>query len=81
MLFGMASKDFAAYVKSLGMKLTSGHYQLGKNERTKLIKGSILMIGSVLRGCKGSRAGIHGDCLSECDERVTLDDYNLFAII
>ncbi len=29
-LFGMTSKDFNSYVKSLGMQVTSGHYGLGK---------------------------------------------------
>ena len=42
MLFGMKSKEFGEYVKSLGMRITSGHYQLGKSEKTKAIKGSIL---------------------------------------
>ncbi|NOT73290.1 MAG: sugar phosphate isomerase/epimerase [Cyclobacteriaceae bacterium] len=29
-LFGMPSKEFSDYVKSLGMRITSGHYGLGK---------------------------------------------------
>src|SRR5258708_29091109 len=37
MLFGMQAKEFGAYVSSLSMRVTSGHYQLGKSERTKAI--------------------------------------------
>jgi sugar phosphate isomerase/epimerase len=41
-LFGMAVKDFAALTKSLKLKVTSGHYLLGKSDSTKAMKGTLL---------------------------------------
>ncbi len=41
-LFGMPVKEFAALTKSLKLKVTSGHYQLGKSDVTKAIKGTLL---------------------------------------
>ncbi len=75
-LFGLAAKEFGEYVRSLGMRLTSGHYQLGKNERTKAIKGSIL--NEWERACADAKvAGQEFMVVAylNADERVTLDDY------
>jgi len=41
LLFGMKAKEFGDYVRSLGMRTTSGHYSLGKAERMKDIKGTL----------------------------------------
>lgn len=41
-LFGMAAKEFAALAKSLKLKVTSGHYLLGKSDSTKAMKGTLL---------------------------------------
>ncbi|MBS1978428.1 MAG: sugar phosphate isomerase/epimerase [Bacteroidetes bacterium] len=42
-LFGMPVKEFTAYVKSLGARITSGHYSFGKDEmfkgRTTVLNG------------------------------------------
>lgn len=40
-LFGMPAREFSDYVKSLGGRITSGHYMLGKSERMKAIKGTL----------------------------------------
>lgn len=41
-IFGMKYKEFSDYVKGLGMKVTSGHYPLGKSEKRKMVKGSVM---------------------------------------
>lgn len=41
-IFGMRYKEFTDYVKSLGMKVTSGHHLLGKSEQTKMMKGTVV---------------------------------------
>jgi sugar phosphate isomerase/epimerase len=38
----MAAKEFAALAKSLKLKVTSGHYLLGKSDSTKAMKGTLL---------------------------------------
>jgi sugar phosphate isomerase/epimerase len=40
-LFGMKSKDFTALAKGMGMKVVSGHYLLGKSDKTKAMKGTL----------------------------------------
>ncbi len=66
-LFGLASKEFAGYVKSLGMRLTSGHYQLGKNGEEQIDKRiDSQRLGTRLCRCQRSGAGVHGDRLSQC---------------
>ncbi len=41
-IFGMKYKEFTDYVKSLGMRTTSGHHFLGKAENTKMMKGTVM---------------------------------------
>jgi sugar phosphate isomerase/epimerase len=41
-IFGMKYKEFTDYVKSLGMRVTSGHHLLGKSENTKMMKGTVM---------------------------------------
>jgi sugar phosphate isomerase/epimerase len=41
-IFGMKYKEFTDYVKSLGMRTTSGHHLLGKAENTKMMKGTVM---------------------------------------
>ena len=41
-IFGMKYKEFSDLIKSLGMRLTSGHYGLGKSPAAKETKGTIL---------------------------------------
>lgn len=76
MLFGMKSKEFAEYVKSLGMRITSGHYQLGKSDRTKAVKGSILneWERAVTDAKEMGQEYVVLAYLNE-DERKTIDDY------
>src|SRR5882757_23956 len=76
MLFGMKAKEFGDYVKSLGMQVTSGHYQLGKNERTSAIKGSILNDWErAVADAKGIGQEYMAVAYLNADERKTLDDY------
>jgi len=41
-IFGMKYKEFTDFAKSLGMRVTSGHYALGKSEKTKAVRGSVV---------------------------------------
>jgi sugar phosphate isomerase/epimerase len=75
-LFGMTARDFGAYVKSLGMRVTSGHYQLGKSERTKAMKGSILNDWErAVADAKEIGQEYMVVAYLNADERKTIDDY------
>ena len=41
-IFGMKYKEFTDFAKTLGMRVTSGHYAFGKSESTKAIQGSVM---------------------------------------
>jgi sugar phosphate isomerase/epimerase len=41
-LFGMSVKEFATLAKKLKLKVSSGHYLLGKSDSTKAMKGTLL---------------------------------------
>jgi sugar phosphate isomerase/epimerase len=41
-IFGMEYKEFTDFAKSLGMRVTSGHYAYGKSESTKTVLGSVI---------------------------------------
>jgi sugar phosphate isomerase/epimerase len=41
-IFGLKYKEFSDYAKGLGMSVTSGHYPLGKSEKKKMVKGSVM---------------------------------------
>lgn len=41
-IFGMKYKDFADLVKDLGMRVTSGHYDLGKSPSKKMKVGTLM---------------------------------------
>lgn len=76
MLFGMKAKEFGDYVKSLGMSVPSGHYSLGKSERSKARKGTIL--NDWERAVTDAKeVGQEYMVLAHLadDERKTLDDY------
>jgi sugar phosphate isomerase/epimerase len=75
-LFGMAAKEFSEYVKSLGMSVPSGHYALGKSERDKARKGTILNEWERAVG-DAKEVGQEYMVLAYLgqDERATLDDY------
>jgi len=76
MLFGMKSKEFANYVRSLGMKITSGHYQLGKNEQTAKMKGTILNgWEQACADAKETGQEFMVVAYLNADERQTIDDY------
>lgn len=80
MLFGMNAKELGDYVKSLGMQVTSGHYQLGKSEKTKAIKGSILNDWErAVADAKEVGQEYMVVAYLNADERVTLDDYKLVS--
>ncbi len=75
-LFGMAAGEFGKYVQSLGMRITSGHYQLGKSERTRAMKGTVMN--------EWERAAADAREMGQeymviaylnADERKTMDDY------
>lgn len=73
-LFGMKSKELADYAKSLGMRLTSGHYGMGK------AGGPV--VGSIRNGWEAAvsdarEAGQEFMCVSYlgAEERPTLDAY------
>jgi len=53
MLFGMTSKDFNAYVKSLGMQVMSATMALGK-------QATMAVSGRRRVGCKRSRTRVMG---------------------
>lgn len=76
MLFGMKVKEFGEYVKTLGMSVPSGHYALGKAERSKAMKGTIL--NEWERAVNDAKeVGQEYMVLAYLadDERKTLDDY------
>ena len=76
MLFGKKAKEFGDYVKSLGMNLSSGHYALGKSEKTKANKGT--MLNEWERAVTDAKdAGQEFMVLAylQDDERKTIDDY------
>ncbi len=76
MLFGIKAKEFGDYVKSLGMQITSGHYQLGKNERTAAMKGTILHDWErAVADAKAMGQEFMAIAYLSEDERKTLDDY------
>ncbi len=76
MLFGIKAKEFGDYVKSLGMQVTSGHYQLGKNERTAAMKGTILNDWErAVADAKEMGQEFMAIAYLNADERKTLDDY------
>jgi len=76
MLFGIKAKEFGDYVKSLGMQVTSGHYQLGKNERTAAMKGTILNDWErAVADAKSMGQEFMAIAYLNADERKTLDDY------
>lgn len=75
-LFGMKSKEFTDLAKSLKMRVTSGHYQLGKSDATKSMKGSIL--NEWERAVSDAKeSGLDYMILAYLieDERKSLDDY------
>ncbi len=76
MLFGMPAKEFGEYVRSLGMRATSGHYGLGKTERMKEMKGT-LSNDWERAAADAKEIGQEYMILAFLtpDERVTLDDY------
>jgi sugar phosphate isomerase/epimerase len=75
-LFGMTAAEFGDYVKSLGMRLTSGHYQLGKSERTKVMKGSVLNEWeSAVTDARQMGQEYMVVAFLNSDERKTIDDY------
>jgi len=41
-IFGMKYKEFTSFAKTLGMRVTSGHYAFGKSESTKAVQGSVM---------------------------------------
>ena len=41
-IFGMKYKEFTDFAKTLGMRVTSGHYAFGKSESTKAVQGSVM---------------------------------------
>ncbi len=76
MLFGMKAKEFGDYVKSLGMTLTSGHYALGKSERMKAAKGTLLNEWErAVTDAKEAGQEFMVLAYLQDDERKTLDDY------
>src|SRR5207253_1664552 len=75
-LFGIKAKEFGDYVKSLGMQITSGHYQLGKNERTAAMKGTILNDWErAVADAKDMGQEFMAIAYLNADERKTIDDY------
>lgn len=75
-LFGMKAKEFGDYVKSLGMRVPSGHYQLGKGERTKAMKGTILNEWErAVADAKEIGQEYMIIAYLNADERTSLDDY------
>jgi sugar phosphate isomerase/epimerase len=76
MLFGMKAKEFGDYIKSLGMKVVSGHYQLGKTEKLKAMKGTILNDWErAVADAKETGQEYMAVAYLNADERKTLDDY------
>ncbi|CAN5600401.1 sugar phosphate isomerase/epimerase [soil metagenome] len=76
MLFGLTSKDFNDYVKSLGMQVMSGHYQLGKSERSKAMKGTLLNDWErAVSDAKQAGQGYMVVPYLGADERPTIDSY------
>ncbi len=76
MLFGMKAKEFSDFVVSLGMKITSGHYKLGKSEKMKLVKGTLLNNWEeAVSDAKEIGQEYMMLAFLEPDERQTLDDY------
>jgi sugar phosphate isomerase/epimerase len=75
-LFGMKSKEFTDLAKSMGMKVTSGHYLLGKAEQTKPMKGT-LSNDWERAVADAKESGLEYVVLAYLmpDERKTLDDY------
>lgn len=75
-LFGMKAREFSDYVKSLGMTITSGHYQLGKTEKLKAMKGTILNEWErAVADAKEMGQDFMAVAYLNADERATLDDY------
>jgi sugar phosphate isomerase/epimerase len=76
MLFGLKAKEFGDYVKSLGMRVTSGHYQVGKTEKLKAMKGTILNDWErAVADAKETGQQFMAVAYLNADERKTLDDY------
>lgn len=76
MLFGMTAKEFSNYAKSLGLRVTSGHYRFGRSEKAKTVKGSILnQWERAVADAKEVGQEYMVVAYLEQDERKTLDDY------
>ena len=75
-LFGMKSKEFATVVREHGMKITSGHYKLGKSESLKSWKGTLLNDWErAVADAKEIGQEYMVLAYLEKDERTSLDDY------
>ena len=75
-LFGMPAKEFSDYVKSLGGRITSGHYGLGKSERMKAMKGTLINEWErAVADAKEVGQEYMALAYLNADERASLDDY------
>jgi sugar phosphate isomerase/epimerase len=75
-IFNLKYKEFADLVKSLGMKVTSGHHLLGKSESNKAMKGTLMNDWErAVVDAKEVGQEFMVIAYLNADERTSLDDY------
>ncbi|MBY0432796.1 MAG: sugar phosphate isomerase/epimerase [Cyclobacteriaceae bacterium] len=75
-LFGMTAKEFGAYVRDLGARVTSGHYMMGNSPGTKAMKGTVSNEWSrAVADAKETGQEFMVVAFLMPDERKSLDDY------
>jgi sugar phosphate isomerase/epimerase len=80
MVFGLRYKEFADFVRSLGMRVTSSHHYLGKSPIKKLVKGSLLNEWEqAVADAKEAGQDFMVLAWLEVDERQSLDDYKFIV--